>query len=158
MIGTEIYLAPEVRGFISDDEAEEGHDTYSLAVDIWAIGAIVFRMITGRMAFQNPRDLFNYVVSKAPFPADSSISSDCHRFVVAAMDASARKRPTAEEALEQPWIKRHLSNLPTITLGLLPLVSPKLEEQESTISAASAAWSDTNVPTSRSYESLPKYV
>jgi serine/threonine protein kinase len=48
-IGTESYLAPEVRGFIADDDNADG--TFSLAVDVWAVGAIVFRMIAGQLPF-----------------------------------------------------------------------------------------------------------
>ncbi len=103
MIGTESYLAPEVRGFFCDDGVED--EPFSLAVDIWAVGAIVFRMITGQLAFRSPRDLSRYVASKEPFPVDSSMSPDCTQFVQAAMDASPRRRPTAEQALGTSWVE-----------------------------------------------------
>ena len=164
MIGTEGYIAPEVRGFVSEEEDEgadkfkDGDSTYSLAVDIWAVGALVFRMITGQMAFQSPRDLFRHVVAKVPFPVNSSIGPDCHRFLLAAMDASPRRRPTAEQALEEPWIKRHSPKLPTMGHGSLQIVLPELKEQESSIPTASASWSSTVVPASISYRPWPEYV
>ncbi len=150
MIGTEGYLAPEVRGFFSDDVPEEEDSVFGFAVDIWAMGAIVFRMITGRMVFQNPRDLPNYVTSKIPFPVDSSMGSDCTQFVLAAMDASPRKRPTANKALAELWLKMEPRKLPVAVANALPTdrvkrKEPELEpepEPEASLFPASARWTD----------------
>ena len=154
MIGTLGYLAPEVRGFFSEDVSEEEDSVFGFAVDIWAIGAIVFRMITGGMIFENPRDLPNYVTSKIPFPVDSSMGSDCTRFVLSAMDASPRKRPTANKALTEPWMKMEPRKLPGAVVNALPTDPGKQEEPkpepeprpepelEPSLFPASARWTD----------------
>jgi serine/threonine protein kinase len=115
-VGTEAYLAPEVRGIYTpaDLELREGDDdeTLSLAVDIWAVGAIAFRAITGRLAFQNGPELYRYVVSGTPFPVNDTMGSDCTNFVAETMSPSPRQRPTAEQALARPWMQMQPSNLP----------------------------------------------
>ncbi|WP_411023347.1 protein kinase domain-containing protein, partial [Salmonella sp. s51228] len=63
--GTPEYLAPEV---IEDDE-------YSLAVDWWSLGVVLFEMICGRLPFyhQDHEQLFNAIVNKpVRFPSDIS--------------------------------------------------------------------------------------
>ncbi|SPO01933.1 uncharacterized protein DNG_04606 [Cephalotrichum gorgonifer] len=43
-IGTEDYMAPEVKGIFP--KAVMGAPSYTVAVDIWAVGLIAWRMIT----------------------------------------------------------------------------------------------------------------
>lgn len=104
-IGTEAYLAPEVRGIYTADSKKDDEDTFSFAVDIWAVGAIVFRMVTGRLAFSDGRQLFNYVVYGSPFPIEESMSPECTTFVIETMAASPRHRPTSQQALSYLWIQ-----------------------------------------------------
>ncbi len=116
VIGTEAYLAPEVRGIYTPDFQENDESTFSFAVDIWAVGSITFRMITGQLAFPNPRRLFDYVVGGRPFPIEQtqSMSSECSDFVIRTMAASPRQRPTSQQALSSPWMQkqRRTSNDP----------------------------------------------
>jgi WD40 repeat protein len=111
-IGTEAYLAPEVRGFytpedtaLADDNDED--ESFSLAVDIWAVGAIVFRLIIGRPPFQSARELSRYVNATKPLPVEGHITEDCANFLAETMNASPTKRPTAEIAIDFPWIHSH---------------------------------------------------
>jgi serine/threonine protein kinase len=106
VIGTEAYLAPEVRGIYAADCTEDDENTFSLAVDIWAVGAITFRMVASRLPFPPGRKLFDYVVGGQPFPIEKSMSPDCANFVVETMAASPRHRPTPKEALSYPWIQK----------------------------------------------------
>ncbi|RTE83509.1 hypothetical protein BHE90_001980 [Fusarium euwallaceae] len=116
IIGTEPYLAPELQNIFapSDREDLEGEDDpdspeapgYSLAVDMWALGAITFRIITGRVPFPSPvgRKLSRYVAHGGSFPPDELLSSECMSFIVSAMSRSPRDRPSAAKALRDPWI------------------------------------------------------
>ncbi|KAF4626726.1 hypothetical protein G7Y89_g11431 [Cudoniella acicularis] len=120
VIGTEAYLAPEVRGIYTTDSQEDDKHTFSFAVDIWAVGAITFRMITSQLAFPPGRKLFDYVVGGQPFPVEQSMSSECNDFVIKTMAASPRYRPTSQQALSYPWIltQEPISNdsdLPSMT-------------------------------------------
>ncbi|EOO03023.1 putative calcium calmodulin-dependent protein kinase type 1b protein [Phaeoacremonium minimum UCRPA7] len=89
LIGTEGYLAPELKGFQTAEDAaqnDSNHPSYTFAVDIWSLGEIIFRMMSHEAAFRNPRDLFNYVVYNRPFPVEplrkNSASEDCVDFVI----------------------------------------------------------------------------
>ncbi|RSM14886.1 hypothetical protein CEP52_001103 [Fusarium oligoseptatum] len=116
IIGTEPYLAPELQNIFApwDREDLEGEDDpdspeapgYSLAVDMWALGAITFRIITGRVPFPSPvgRKLSRYVAHGGSFPPDELLSSECMSFIVSAMSRSPRDRPSAAKALRDPWI------------------------------------------------------
>lgn len=103
-IGTELYLAPEVRGLYSPTSAYGDEDTFSLAVDIWSVGVIAFQMLTGRFAFPDGRQLFNYVVRESPFPVQETLGPECNAFLRETMAASPRHRPTSREALTHSWM------------------------------------------------------
>ncbi|KAF7557013.1 hypothetical protein G7Z17_g1021 [Cylindrodendrum hubeiense] len=112
-IGTEHYQAPEVKGIYRLSEVDDDDDdlTYDLAVDIWAVGAITFRVATGQVPFPGKRDLSRYVIRDASFPTDDSLSATCAKFITKTMSPSARDRPTAEEALKNLWINEQTSVL-----------------------------------------------
>ncbi|KAH7142885.1 kinase-like domain-containing protein [Dactylonectria estremocensis] len=99
--GTEPYLAPELHRFLLP-----GADgTHTAAVDIWAVGTIAFRIAAGRLPFQTPPgpDLQAYVAGGA-FPAGGSLSKECTSFITQTMRPYPSERPSAEEALKNPWI------------------------------------------------------
>ncbi|KAH7152607.1 kinase-like domain-containing protein [Dactylonectria macrodidyma] len=121
ILGTEHYQAPEVKGIykLSDMDEDEGDDdpSYDLAVDIWAVGAIAFRMATGHVPFPGKKDLTRYIHSDAPFPPDASLSAAFTAFVSKTMSASARDRPTAEEALSSAWMCEEQPGSPHVGLA-----------------------------------------
>ncbi len=114
IIGTEAYLAPEVRGLYTAGSKEGDESIFSFAVDIWAVGAIAFRIVTGRLAFPPGRKLFDYVVGGSPFPIDESMNSEYAKFVTETMAASPRQRPTSQQALSFEWIQMEEILLPSI--------------------------------------------
>lgn len=116
IIGTEPYLAPELQNIFApcDREDLEGEDDlnspeapgYSLAVDMWALGAVTFRVVTGQVPFPSPvgRKLSRYIAHEGAFPANELLSSECRGFIVSVMSRSPRERPSAAKALTDPWI------------------------------------------------------
>lgn len=104
VVGTEAYLAPEVRGIYAPDSEDDDDHTISFSMDIWAVGAITFRAVTGQFAFPPGRKLFDYVVKSQPFPVSQSMNTECTDFVIKTMAASPRRRPTSKQALSDPWI------------------------------------------------------
>lgn len=104
-IGTEAYLAPEVRGIYSRDSETGDEDKFSFAVDIWAIGIIAFRMITGRLPFPDGRQLFDYVVYGSSLPLGGSMNADLTKFITETMAASPRFRPTSRKASQYAWLQ-----------------------------------------------------
>ncbi|KAK0653022.1 kinase-like domain-containing protein [Cercophora newfieldiana] len=109
-IGTLHYMAPEVLGILTVDELKLSKknelESYTTAVDIWSLGAIIFRMVTGQYPFPDRVDLGRYVTLGAPFPAEPLIragaSEECIQFVIATMAAEARLRPQARALFEDP--------------------------------------------------------
>lgn len=111
MVGTKGYLAPEVIGIFSPREVnvnEENDESYTVVVDIWALGAIAFRMLTNRNAFPEPRRLWNYVVLNQSFPEELLVevgaTQDCRDLLAKLMAAAPSMRPSANMALSHPWM------------------------------------------------------
>ncbi|KAH8646451.1 kinase-like domain-containing protein [Ilyonectria robusta] len=103
--GTQAYLAPEVLGiFPPGDRKISSAPTYSLAVDIWAIGIVAYRIAVGRLPFPEPANLTGYVFYGDPFPVDALLSPECTSFINSVLSTSPRLRPTAAQALESGWI------------------------------------------------------
>jgi serine/threonine protein kinase len=55
--GTENFMAPEVRGFPFTGDPMLANP---FAADMWALGEIVFRALSGRATFENPQALSDY--------------------------------------------------------------------------------------------------
>jgi serine/threonine protein kinase len=115
LIGTRGYLAPELFFWFppgSQGPPATGDSSYTSAVDIWALGETVFRMITNRPAFGEPRDLYNYVVAGGPFPGNplrqQNVEPSCYEFVESTMARSAVDRPTASNASNHAWVSNRL--------------------------------------------------
>ena len=101
--GTLQYVAPEI---IS---SEKGH---SFPVDIWSLGVVVVCLLTGRGPFIC-RTLTDYVDAirridrtggKCLFgPTWNGVSNEAAAFVQRLLQVPAEKRPTAVQALQDPW-------------------------------------------------------
>ncbi len=119
-IGTVGYQAPEVWVFGKSDSQSDGRNSYTFAIDIWAVGAITFRMITGQLPFPEGQldKLVDYARGNQPFPAEQSMSTECTDFVMNAMAAFPLHRLTSQQALSHPWIKIPISN--DLDLHLMP--------------------------------------
>lgn len=115
VIGTEAYMAPEVRYRLvaMDDGAKSAASakfTYSAAVDIWALGQIIFRIITQKYALEG-RQLLDFVDNRHPFPLEplsvAGCSLDCCDFIRSCMKASPGERVSTDMALKHAWIEGH---------------------------------------------------
>ncbi|VUC28205.1 unnamed protein product [Clonostachys rosea] len=120
IVGTRSYLAPEILGIFSpddndsdgkedeDDDRSDKEETYTAAVDLWALGAIIYQLLTNQGAFSKPRRLFNYVLRKAPFPsrllAEAGISKECANFLEQLMAPAPGNRPSASQATLHAWL------------------------------------------------------
>ncbi|KAF2498275.1 kinase-like protein [Lophium mytilinum] len=107
--GTPGFLAPELlvqNGLLDSNELEFG-DEYTTAVDIWALGEIVFRALTGQAPFT--RSLGAYIRGTSAFPAEMMLSHDISGegcdFVKSLMAPLPKDRPTAAIAQERPWLE-----------------------------------------------------
>ena len=103
--GTQAYMAPEVQNLIESGVA--GSD-YTNAVDMWAVGCITYRLVTGVVPFPPGRTLIKYCEDRSLFPYDalfdSGIKSTCSKFIRHLLVAQPQERPSATQALQHEWI------------------------------------------------------
>lgn len=104
--GSPEYIAPEVYR----------RETYTPACDIWAVGIIVFIVLTGCFPFgdNDPSALYNKIQSgvyRWPARLDGLISDEAKAFVARLLRLRPAERPTAEEALADPWFRSEASSV-----------------------------------------------
>lgn len=101
--GTLGYLAPEIAN----------RKEYSKDVDMWSLGVTVFVMLSGTMPFiscSDPETL--ELVKRAEFEFNpenwSARSEEAREFVKSLMTVSPERRITCEQALNHPWVVKHV--------------------------------------------------
>lgn len=99
MYGTPFFVAPEVI------RAE----TYTPAVDIWSLGVLAYNMLSGKLPFDgnNIKEVLRRVrAGKYSFPSSEwdDISHDAKHFISGLLELDPKKRLTAQQALQHPWL------------------------------------------------------
>ena len=104
--GTESYMAPEIAGYLRIDPRAPSSE-YSAVVDLWALGCIVYRLVTGHVPFPIVRNLIDYCEGRFPFPEDelSDMTVKGARFIQELLRPYPKDRPSARQACEHPWIR-----------------------------------------------------
>jgi serine/threonine protein kinase/Ca2+-binding EF-hand superfamily protein len=119
--GTPWFMAPEV---ISDSE------TYP-ASDVWSAGVMCYQLLSGKLPFddrQNRREPALSIVWRSILTDEVSfkrkewdtVSNEAKAFVIRILNKDPKQRPTAREALKDPWL---LSTFHAGREGLGPLDS-----------------------------------
>lgn len=113
--GTIGYTAPEALRLGADDAVTSSRST----VDIWSLGAVAYRMLTGSLVFPNIGDLYLYSSGHHPFPlellVERRVSNNVQDFIAKPMLPVASNRPSAKSAMVEPWMSRQLD--PTFGLN-----------------------------------------
>jgi serine/threonine protein kinase len=103
--GTPSYMAPEVLGFL---DASDSSSEYTNAVDIWAAGCIIYRLIAGHVPFPQIKALVKYCENEFLFPYDDPFGSNAQKegssFIRQLLVSDPNNRPSASQAVKHTWI------------------------------------------------------
>ncbi|ETS80188.1 hypothetical protein PFICI_07717 [Pestalotiopsis fici W106-1] len=97
--GTVAFMAPEI--FRSGG-------SYGSSVDMWSLGAVVYRIVTNKLAFSDYDGLFQFSHGMSSFPvhefAKNGVSSEAEDFILALMKKDPNERLSVAEAALHPWM------------------------------------------------------
>lgn len=100
-VGTVAYMSPErLKG-----------ETYTYAGDVWGLGVSLVECALGRYPFERPSSFFDYIDAAVNKPVlgpgmATGLSADARDFIALCTHVDPRRRPTAAELLQHPWIAR----------------------------------------------------
>jgi len=98
--GTPEYMAPEMY--------QSRFAPYDRAVDVWAMGCVVYIMLCGWHPFQdqeNPaKQQQNILYDDLSSLAEEEISDNAKHFIMKMLDKNPNKRWTIPQILEHPWL------------------------------------------------------
>jgi len=100
-IGTPYYIAPEVL-----------NNLYNEKCDLWSCGIIMYILLSGCPPFygRNDKEIYTSIRSgKFSFRQKvwESVSQEAKNLITKLLDLDFDKRPTAEEAIKDPWFLLH---------------------------------------------------
>jgi NIMA (never in mitosis gene a)-related kinase 1/4/5 len=118
--GTACYRSPEIINT----------HTYNKKTDIWALGCVIYELLTTERAFQSERDVYRYDVnSDITRRLGSSVSGEFRNLLRGMLSFEPSQRPTAESLLKD-W-SRFLKDqhTPFNSMRLLKCEECKLRNQ-----------------------------
>jgi p21-activated kinase 1 len=104
VLGTPLWMAPEIHR----------REQYSSGVDIWALGIVAIEMAEGVPPYKglNREEIREQVKTKgAGLKNPPQWSAEFNDFVSQALTMDADKRPSAEQLLKHPFLKRAADHL-----------------------------------------------
>ncbi|KAF8537767.1 kinase-like domain-containing protein [Trichophaea hybrida] len=98
LCGYPAYMSPE---FNLENE-------YTNAVDIWALGYIVHKILTSEVPFDTSADVFHYTSRLAGFPSEHleavQTSANGVKFIKSLLEVDPEDRLSAEQARKAEWL------------------------------------------------------
>jgi serine/threonine protein kinase len=98
--GTQSYMAPEILNFITSE--------ITSAIDIWAAGCIIYRLIAGAVPFPPGPALMKYCEDASKFPQnvlfEQEVEDSGSSFIKKLLAAHPQDRLSAAEALRCEWL------------------------------------------------------
>jgi len=109
-------MAPELFYYVEDLNTETSE--YTSAIDLWSLGCIIYRIVTGAVPFPSLLYLKNYCrdPSKVPLNVPPAME-EARKFVQTLLMPHPEKRPLAKAALKSTWLtgSEYPSQLRTLT-------------------------------------------
>ena len=101
--GTPSYMAPEI---------VQKKEYCGPPADIWAIGVLMFTILTGQFPYRGATDeeLYDKICRAAyhiPSEVEGSLSIESKDLIAKLFSINADERPSAKQILAHPWISRH---------------------------------------------------
>lgn len=149
--GTSCYQAPEVLGLLPRSMRTSGSNSYSKTVDIWALGAVVHKILTFEIPFLDKYEdstisgldsayatsaevdiglLSDYCRKSQPFPTESLLTHGASKyaidFVKSMMVADPRRRVSAAAALDSDWLRGTEPSSHLLVISLLLFIHSSL--------------------------------
>ena len=94
--GTPSYMSPEIVGKRENPGAP---------ADVWALGVLLYVMLTGNFPFKASADRELYrIILKGSFEVPASVSVQAKALIRRMLQQDPRKRPTCREILNDPWV------------------------------------------------------
>lgn len=122
-MGTPTHYAPE-----------KFAENYGTEADIWSLGVMLYRLMTGRLPFwdnyqearlKSEKDVMNGIIYSEPeFTSEPwcQVSPECVDFIKSLLDRNYATRLTAVSALTHPFIARHVKKQQKYGLGMFESV------------------------------------
>ncbi|PQE06561.1 camk kinase protein [Rutstroemia sp. NJR-2017a WRK4] len=104
-IGTPLYRAPEVSGYIEDVAEDSESSVYTHAVDIWSFACVVYEMLALHVPFANPAKVVAFCNGGAfpEVPLRLRASNQGLNFVKKILVPHPQRRSKASEIEKDPW-------------------------------------------------------
>lgn len=105
------------------------NENYSYAADIWSLGLTVLECATGKFPYnvnEGPANLMLQILDDpSPTPPEDAYSSEFCSFVNDCLQKDAEARPTCEQLLSHPFIKRYDKTDVDLAAYVKSVVDPK---------------------------------
>lgn len=139
--GTTAFMAPELLGYL--DRFRPKSIASFKAADMWALGDIIFQMLTRETTFRNPPDLMAYCNGQRQFQSDrlpTSTTDEDRDFITGIMAALPQDRRTTTQCIRHRWIELlHVEEeLAALSLEQRSPLTPTMSSDQS----ASARWTN----------------
>lgn len=104
----QLVKLPSADRIISGEIHPDDVDAVDEKVDIWAMGVVIYELLTGRSPFEGDdkdairKNIREYRMRRLP----SFLSQPAQDFIMKMLTYEAPRRPSAEVLLQHPWIQK----------------------------------------------------